>query len=248
MIDDELVRDKSRASGIIKEIVIAHEHLTDNYLKSVEQVNLKDDELDDLRTRCIELEHTLNNQAIKYKCVEKELERSDTWVSMLLCLLDESRQAKNELEKRCEMVDVTKTVQSLMKSRSQATIECNVVSNSEVPSFDLQLTQGESSSKQGKPGHSITRNDESSWKIENELERLRATVEVLEHQHHKLMGEKDDMIQSLLEHNNRLDEEAERWRKAMDSANGESIHLNTIIDTKKKEVDELVVKNKDLMD
>lgn len=76
---------------------------------------------------------------------------------------------------------------------------------------------------------------------------MHVTIEVLVHNNDKQINERDAMIQGLMEHNNKLEDEAERWRRAMDSANGESHHLRAVIESKKREIDEFVLKNKELM-
>lgn len=50
MIDEELVGDKGRATSIIKQLVITHEELMDNYLKLVEAINCKEKEVEEMRT------------------------------------------------------------------------------------------------------------------------------------------------------------------------------------------------------
>lgn len=80
----------------------------------------------------------MNGIVVRYKCLEAELERSDTRVGMLLCLLNESHVENAELEKRCSMVDVVNIVQSIMKSRSRNSKGSNCVYKIEMPSFSTK--------------------------------------------------------------------------------------------------------------
>ena len=115
--------------------------MTKKYLKSVEAFNIKEKEVDGLKRRCNELEESFNCVAVKFKCIQQELERSETRVGMALCLLDESHAANTKLEKKCSFVDVPETVHSIIKSRSKNSNDSSALEKSEMPSFELQITQ-----------------------------------------------------------------------------------------------------------
>ena len=248
MIDDNLVGVGETTTIAMKTLVVAHEHLTDNYMKAIEEIKRKDRELEQLRARCSGLEENMNMLAVRLKSTEGHIERSETRVGMLLCLLDESRANTSELEKRCSVVDVADTVHSIIKSRSKDTMQSDAVDTNGVPSFKLNVTQDPHTNDNAASSRSNNEADERILELELENEKMKVTIEVLQHTNYDLITDKDREIQSLVDNNNRLEEEAERWRRGMDIANGEAEQLQTTLQRKRKELDEANAFNKNLMD
>ncbi|KAM7460278.1 hypothetical protein LguiA_035796 [Lonicera macranthoides] len=248
MIDQLISGVDDNATTEFKKLMVAHEHLTDNYMKSIEELKRRDIEINELKARCNNLEDTANEMAVRLKSNEGHLERSETRVGMLLCLLDESRTAASELEKRCSSLDVADTVHSIIKSRSKGKKETETVENSGLPSFNLHVSQVASTKKGAASNSSGVETDERLMELEVENEKLKVAIEVLQHTNYDMMTQKDGEILSWVDNNNRLEEEAERWCRGVDNAKGEADHLRTVFERKRKDFDELVVFNKKHMD
>lgn len=248
IIDQLRIGATDNAATELKKLMVAHEQLTENYMKSIEEIKRKDSEINDLKNRCITLEDTANEMAVRLKNNEGHLERSETRVGMLLCLLDESRANASELEKRCSAVDVADTVHSIIKTRSMGKTESDPLENSGMPSFDIHVTQMSSKKHNMARSSSGVETDERVLELEVDNEKLKVAIEVLQHTNYDMMTQKDQEIQVLIENNNRLEEEAERWRRGMDNAKGEADHVRSVLDRKKKDFSDLSNFSRKLMD
>lgn len=183
ILDADLGSDKSRASRLIKQLVIRQEHLTNSYMRSSDAVKHTECELEEQKNISNELAYNLQSQELKCQHVEGELQRSQNRVASLEAINEELYIAKGELERKCVKAAISETVHFILTSKSATLTSIKQSENLDVPSFDLNVTQLDSNLKEENQDSdgavTVIGADGKVCDVPKEHEKMRSALEVV---------------------------------------------------------------------